>query len=227
MGLLVLGACACAEVETQYYGTGGASELRVCMNNQGGQAADQHLWAGEVHPCTIPGHQPLVVGEDLVYHLRPHESRTEYVPVYCGNSQAAAPADGMLYGPPRLDQRLRAIIVDASFRNPGDIQSLIWRETDQRRLPEAGPPVSGDYHSTGRPPVGTTAVKGLVSRANVLRGDENMLGGERSEADRRAANSRSLTYVMLFFMIPFPIAIVMLATCSATRRGAIRGGHHR
>jgi hypothetical protein len=214
-----------AQMRVSYSGTGGAETIRLRLENCSTVAATHSVWAGEVHPCVIPGHQPLVSAEDLSYDLGPGAKRTVLVPVYCGNSRVPCPRDGMVYlRPSRPYPHLRAIILDTANRGqPWRIQELIWEETDRDRLPESGPPTVLEMLIPGGRPSGPDRAPALMCRAGLPEAETP----PPSRTSLQAANVRAMGWIGAFLIVPLPLALVFAATwlASAPRRRA--GPGHR
>jgi hypothetical protein len=210
-----------AQVEVEYSGTGGASTMRLRLRNCTNQQARHQVWAGEVHACTRPGHQPLITGADGVIILAPRETRDHQIPVYCGNSNLAAPADGVAYHPPsRVHPRLRTILLSSRHLSPDQIQMLIWAETDEHRLPESGPRRLRDVPVGGRQAAGGPYVLSLMGRDNVL--VDRPPPAPRTPAEQRAAQQRALGGILAFLLIPTPVVIILLLTCRSARSSGPR-----
>lgn len=214
------------QVRATYWGTGGAETIRLNLTNCSRQVATHRVWAGEAHACTAPARQPLVTAEDLVYTLAPGEQRSVLVPVYCGNSHVPCPTDGMPYHPPSAPYpRLREIIL--LRRDPMATQLLIWNETDQHRLREAGPPTlletvlsGGRVRAHGAPQIMCVA-----SYASVPATQDTSASAGASRTTAQQANVRALGWIGAFLCVPLPAALLFcLGWLWPTRRRP--GPHH-
>jgi hypothetical protein len=215
-------ALVAAEVQVSYSGTGGAETIRLRLRNCTNQGAAHRVFAGEVHPCTLPGNQPLVTGEDLSFELAPNEQRIVLVPVYCGNFFLSCPPDGTPFLKPSPPYpRLRQIILQGgdSFQ----IQELIWQETNRSRLPESGPPTFIELmHSRGRPSGGGNRSPAVMC----LAGLPNAALEERSRTDVQRANVQAMGWIGLFLVVPVPLAAIFVLTWLIVPSHRPRGPRH-
>ncbi len=222
--VLVAVGAGLAQVDVEFTSNFDSGRLRLTMNNTTDQPQQYRVWAGQVHRCVLPGYQPMVVGEDAVWTIAPRGQREAFVVTYCGNSRLSAPSERTLYHPAEgVNMRLRQVILQAP--PGGDVQSLIWRETDRLRLPESGTlgARGAEIPATGVI-AGTTAVPLLMARANMLRGDSEMLQADgRPDEEARSAHTRSMAMVAGLLLIPLPLAVIMLVTCRSAARGPRRG----
>lgn len=213
LGLLTA-SLASAEVSVSYWADG-AEEMRLTLHNTANQFATHHVYAGEVHPCFIPGHQPLVAAQDLIYTLSPNETKVVNIPVYCGNAHIPC-APGLPYLPPtRVHPVLRRIILqNLGGGDSWQTQILIWQETDQRRLPESGPPTILEILTPHAPPTGPSDAPGLMCRASAL----PMEALPCSATDQVHRQVRASAAIAGFLLIPVPVTILLVITWFALPR---------
>lgn len=198
-----------AQVHVGYFGTGGAETIRLRLRNTTNQTATHRVYAGEVHPCTLPGNQPLVTGQDATYQLLPQQQRDVLVPVYCGNASLSCPPPGTRFRRPSQPYpRLREILLaNANSADTMRIQELIWEETNRARLPESGPPTV--FEILQRRHLPRTATGG-VPRVLCLTGLQPPPPRERSRTEVQRDNVRAMGWIGLFLIVPLPITTIFI-----------------